>query len=241
MEKFFSKSARVQIKKRIKKFGKKLNESYIKKRNAFTLAEALITLVIIGVIAAITIPQMKSENYSRKAWETMANKTIANLTQVSIQILLNYATLDDYLRLKDDDGTYFSIEDEGAVTRIASIYRKFMANTDATVKLSDTYFSNDIKNYQNKSIGFSLKNSYSGFYVTNDGVLIGFRLYGSCATTETNTFPPGYRESYSIDNVCGSVFFDINALKKPNKLGSDQFIIPIGKRGVEYDNNNVEN
>ena len=39
------------------------------KRSAFTLAEVLITLAIIGVVAAITIPSLV-KNYNEKAWES---------------------------------------------------------------------------------------------------------------------------------------------------------------------------
>ena len=37
--------------------------------NAFTLAEVLITLAIIGVVAAITIPSLVN-NYNEEAWST---------------------------------------------------------------------------------------------------------------------------------------------------------------------------
>ena len=40
-----------------------------RKRVAFTLAEVLITLAIIGVVAAITIPSLV-KNYNEKAWGT---------------------------------------------------------------------------------------------------------------------------------------------------------------------------
>ena len=42
------------------------------KKYGFTLAEVLITLGIIGVVAAITIPTLVS-NYKQRAWDTAAN------------------------------------------------------------------------------------------------------------------------------------------------------------------------
>ncbi len=38
----------------------------MKKRNAFTLAEVLITLGIIGVVAALTLPAIVQKNYEKE-------------------------------------------------------------------------------------------------------------------------------------------------------------------------------
>ena len=42
------------------------------KKNGFTLAEVLITLAIIGVVAAMTIPTLIA-NYQQKSWDTAAS------------------------------------------------------------------------------------------------------------------------------------------------------------------------
>ena len=48
------------------------------KRSAFTLAEILVTLAIIGVVAALTIPTLIN-NYQRKVLETKFKKTYAEI------------------------------------------------------------------------------------------------------------------------------------------------------------------
>lgn len=53
------------------------------KKKAFTLAEVLITLGIIGVVAALTMPSLMS-NYRRKVAETQLKQTYS--------ILLNAVT-----------------------------------------------------------------------------------------------------------------------------------------------------
>lgn len=58
------------------------------KMRAFTLAEVLITLGIIGVVAALTIPILIS-NYQETSYNTMALKTYSNLTNAYKQILAN--------------------------------------------------------------------------------------------------------------------------------------------------------
>ena len=46
----------------------------------FTLAEVLITLTIIGVVAAITIPSL-IQNYQYRAWTAQLKKSYATLNQ----------------------------------------------------------------------------------------------------------------------------------------------------------------
>ena len=67
-------------------------------------------------------------------------------------------------------------------------------------------------------------------------MLVGDKFYGSCDATENLANPPLERKKYAVTEICGSVFYDVNAYKKPNKLGSDQYIIPVGLRGMKYDN-----
>ena len=52
-----------------------------RKRVAFTLAEVLITLAIIGVVAVLTVPAL-IQNYNAKAWET-AQKVFTNRLEVA--------------------------------------------------------------------------------------------------------------------------------------------------------------
>lgn len=53
---------------------------YFNKKFAFTLSEVLITLVIIGVVAAITVPVLFA-NYQEKAIKSSLKKNYSALTQ----------------------------------------------------------------------------------------------------------------------------------------------------------------
>ena len=206
------------------------------KSNAFTLSEAIITLVIIGIIAVICIPQLIFGDTSKKGQMALAKKMNGYLAQASIEILLHNAVLDDFLDLKDEKGR-FSIEgsDTADITkRMSNLYLKYLSDVDISVKQNE-YFENSLLNYDKTPLGSSLKDLYSDFFYVNDGMIIGFRFYGTCSATETNTVLPELRNRQSVENVCGSVFYDINAFSKPNKLGTDQFIIPVGKRGIVYE------
>ena len=62
-------------------------------RAAFTLAEVLITLGIIGIVAAMTIPNL-IYNYQKKVWVNQLKSTHAILTQGFKRILADDNTTD---------------------------------------------------------------------------------------------------------------------------------------------------
>ena len=73
----------------------------VKKKNGFTLAEVLITLAIIGIVAALTIPTLVM-NFNEKSWDS-ANKVFRarfeeamRLTNVT-QGISGYATTKDFV------------------------------------------------------------------------------------------------------------------------------------------------
>ena len=66
------------------------------RKNAFTLSEVLITLVIIGVIAAITVPSLMN-NTNAEEYRASLKKAISGLNQALIlEYSLNGLTAKDY-------------------------------------------------------------------------------------------------------------------------------------------------
>lgn len=58
-------------------------------KKAFTLAEVLITLGIIGVVAAMTMPTL-IQNYQKKVWAIQLKKSV-NIIQNSIKMIKSEA------------------------------------------------------------------------------------------------------------------------------------------------------
>lgn len=210
-------------------------KKYFKKLKAFTLSEAIVVIVILGVIASITVPQVMTVNYNDKANNTLGKKMVSYLDNAMVGILDKYATIDDFTRLKDSQG-YFSVEDSGAEERFAKLVKEFLLDINFEMDKSKEYFNNKIMLYNKELTDEVLKDAYPVMFYANDGVILGFRFYGSCSAVEKYATPPEYQRSYEVTDSCGSVFMDVNAYKRPNKLGSDQFIVPIYKRGLKYDN-----
>ena len=209
-------------------------EKYIKKI-AYTISEIIITIIIMGIILGITITAIKIYNLNDKNFKILSWKMAENIESATLQILLNHSSYDDFLRIKDGSG-YFSIEDANITKRMSNLYANYLSDVKYGVDLNNDYFSSKIFDYNRSSTGEKLKDAYSNFFYVTDGMVIGFRFYQGCNSTEQNANPPEHKGKYPVYKVCGSIFYDINSFKKPNKLGSDQYILPIYKRGIKYNN-----
>lgn len=78
----------------------------MKKKNAFTLAEVLITLGIIGIVAAMTLPALIA-NYKRQEYSTRIKKFYSTLSQAIIRSEVDNGAAIYWTKanqLKDDEG-----------------------------------------------------------------------------------------------------------------------------------------
>ncbi len=205
------------------------------KKHGFTMSEALIVLVIMGVIGTIVLPQIKTINPSQKGMTTLATRMSESLTEATTKMLSLNASVDDLTVLKRGDDV-FSIADANVTPKMAELFLDYLSDVGFKVDTSKEYFNQEILDYKRNSTGVTIKGAYSNFHFANNGVLVGYRFYGNCTTTEKNANPPKETVKYEVTDSCGSVFYDVNSFKKPNKLGSDQYIIPVGVRGMKFDN-----
>ena len=115
-------------------------EKSIKKLKGFTLTEAILVIILIGVIAAITIPQLLITNPTKQGWDTMAEKTAGLLVQANYYILIYDTKLDDYTKLIHNN-TEFSITSTGAAAKISDLHKKYIAHVVGKINLNDKYFT----------------------------------------------------------------------------------------------------
>ena len=207
----------------------------MRKSRGFTLTEAFITMVILGLIAIVVIPQILIEDRRQANWDVMAQKMQGYITQATIEIKLWNTSLDDFSRMKMGN-EYFAITDAGVEQKFSKLYQNYMQDVQLKVNTANEYFNTEMVDYNKTPLGMTLKEAYSDFFHVNDGMIMGFKFYQSCDATEQNANPPLVRNKYAVNKICGSIFYDINSYAKPNRLGADQYILPIGMKGLEYEN-----
>ncbi len=186
---------------------------FTRRKAAFTLAEVLITLGIIGVVAAMTLPLLIS-NYQHKVLETQFKKAYSELSQVILQIHTNTGielipnNFSNKYKLSDCLKEYYHIiEDCGRVN----------VHTKGCIQLSpteDDVWNIDIyKSYSGKAINFGYIDD--GVLITNNGTTLLFEQGSQAATV--GRFLIGV---------------DINGFKqKPNRFGHDVFVFEIEPSG----------
>ena len=182
------------------------------KKAAFTLAEVLITLGIIGVVAAMTMPSL-IQNYQEKATVTKLKKCYSLVSQAYVSIL-------------NDEG--------GSDTLQAGDDLEMMEKFGKYLKYQKTCGRNKgcFPNVTYKSV---TGNGYSKWEddttdrsraILTDGTLIMFNLNA----LRNNS-----------DNFYAQIYVDINGFKGPNQLGRDFFyfyistekIVPGGAKVLE--------
>ena len=165
----------------------------------FTLAEVLITLGIIGIVAAMTIPNL-STHLRGKRLQSQFNKTYSELNQAA---RLFYADNDMPVRDYKTDNDYSLT---GTLTTFMSYFKGSIKNQGDIWKYFDS--NNNLKNY-------NLNGEETTSYPC-DATPVITDLNGRLYTMDTVTY---YTVSYG-PKIC----VDINGIDKPNKWGVDRFV-----------------
>ena len=181
-----------------------MEKTFLQFNKAFTLAEVLITLVIIGVVAAMTIPTLIN-NTKKQEYVAGCKKAYSVLSQALYKIGQNNGyPVGDY--------TFFSEEniiDE--FSKVLSVFKICDSFNECSGKsiYDYKYLNNDLNNH-NVSDGRTI--------ITNDG-----QMYSMIVS---------YGGTYGISsednaNTLARILVDVNGSKNPNQFGYDTFIFYI--------------
>ncbi|MDD3151029.1 MAG: prepilin-type N-terminal cleavage/methylation domain-containing protein [Candidatus Gastranaerophilales bacterium] len=206
----------------------------MKKKSGFTLAETLIVIAIIGIIASIVTPMLfgtTSDAELKAAWK----KSYSDLTQATQLIAVdNGGTLagaftGDVLGSEDLKNAYASKLNIIKDCSGTSTY----GGTGTGASAEGCWHSGANSWYKLNGIGLN-SYSYPGLII-NNGSLMYFYLNRSDCNFDLSTYGANYTR-------CGFLIIDINGFKKPNIYGKDIFmvnitsnaLVPAGARGF-YD------
>ncbi|MCM1338174.1 MAG: prepilin-type N-terminal cleavage/methylation domain-containing protein [Muribaculaceae bacterium] len=208
----------------------------------FTLAEVLITLGIIGIIAALTIPNL-IQNYQQKKSINTWKKAYATFTQVAKQISYDYDvdTFEQAVRLQEtEDG----LKPNGVeVTQsVINLFSKYFKNINASCNGDCKFGNRKISGWKCDGILAKYVGSKTDYKYLN-GKDAGFWILGYYRTACFQT--PDY--VFAIDTNTtgfGRISVDTNGKYPPNTIGKDIFtlnmqnlnnVIPAGA-GTYYSN-----
>lgn len=193
------------------------------KVRGFTLAELLITIGIIGVISAITIPSLinktqEMENYNRfrKKYSEIANATSLLMNDYGGKI--NATTF--------SDGSPNS-EDDNLMTAYLK-YLKLQKMCSAGNIPGNCWNSDSVYRFDNGQLyGGSdwWNNAYDSAAILSDGSY--FLIY-------INTSAISCNDNAASSSECARMYVDVNGIKKPNQVGKDIFNMNLHQTKLGY-------
>lgn len=192
--------------------------------SAFTLAEVLITLAIIGIVAALTIPTLIN-NYQKSQYVTGYKKAFSMWAQTAIKMANDSGCPGNLACFFDSTSAqvmgpkiipYFKVVKTCASGETGCFASTSYMNYDHTNPTTTLGTTSDYYNYQ---------------FVTADGMSVAIDYpYVACGTDLSGI--PGSNSR----KTCLDVWVDSNGVKPPNTLGRDlfRFFITNGKGPAVY-------
>lgn len=172
------------------------------KLSGFTLAEVLITLAIIGVVAATVIPGIIT-NAQNKDMAVAERKARSTLSNAFMKAKMDNGGSLDGVKLGEELQNYIKVTENCNLTMS---YKCWHPTGEAKILQSDGSYGN-----WGSSINWGLR--------TQDGMYIRLgRGALNCNQPDTNS---GCHVRTATAGLCGALYIDINGAKNPNVFGKD--------------------
>jgi len=173
-----------------------------KLKNAFTLAEVLVTLAIIGVVSALTVPGLMN-SYQKQTYVTQLHKVYNEMSQA----LTQYKTDRNAINLKEA-----GLSSDANVQSFIETYFKVINKCDSAILPC-----------------FAAANEYKSMGGTSVSSLFDSTGYKSYVLASGASIRPIY--SLDGDKLM-NIMVDINGTKGPNIAGRDFFFIYVYNNGT---------
>ncbi len=180
----------------------------MKLKKAFTLAEAILTMTILGIIAATMVTTLKPSQYKQQGYDTLKKKVYAELDGVMQTFIVECCkdmkaksvyqynattTCDRSTTASTNFGYQGGTNDYGV--DVTKIFAKYMRGTNATAKAT---------------------------------------AVGTCPA-KTNYTVLKLKNGVCIYFGANSIKVDVNGSQKPDEVGSDQMVLTVGDDGIVED------
>lgn len=196
-------------------------------KKAFTLAEVLITLGIIGIVAAMTLPTL-IQNSQQKETVAKLKKINSIMSQAILRSVADNGEISSWGLVSwtnsDED-----LSDEENLANRAPL-QIFIEKIKPYLKIIAECGRGDKCSFDAVSERTSLDGTAFGTWgkesiVLPDGIVIrGITIYSPSCTA--------VRGSGLLSKICGEMFIDINGRKGPNATGKDVFLFYITNNGL---------
>ena len=186
---------------------------------AFTMAEAIIVMTILGIIATIMITNLKMTEYRDRALQVQAKKVIEQIDQATQQIIINHTINGSLSQIYHaTNNSVINVVD--SITSMPIYYKKYMYAVRTATPIDMTFLQDVSYGGVKDLVPIKLKDGTCFVY----GNTIGPR----------HTMYPGIT-GLNVNVTHGFIYLDVNCEDEPNKQGKDEFVIPLYEYGIKYD------
>lgn len=190
-------------------------------KKAFTMAEAILVMTILGIIATIMITTLKPAEFKEKGMNILSKKILSEIDGATTQIILNDSA-------------------DGSFNKLYSNFKVNTSNFGTNTALKGNELGNLYKKYLTATRTACNNSADCPCYVDANSNAF-FLKDGACLRITTGneddikTILPGETSPQNKSTTYGSIFFDINGKEEPNMEGKDQFLLPLNSNGIWYD------
>ncbi len=230
---FKDKSARLLTLRRLK--------HHSPRRIAFTLAEVLITLGIIGVVAAMTLPAL-IQNYQDKELISRTKKVFAEINNVISLAQKDLGVIGDNSFLFNETDSDYVVAKNLAKYFNGAIVCENSAQNGCSKYYYDIKYSSIVLDENNSATTTS---GQGAKIILPSGAILRIEsIKTGCAPIEITT-PATNEYGQPIKNPDGStvmktftrtncafIYFDVNGTKRPNQFGRDNFVATVYRNKV---------
>ena len=181
-------------------------------KKAFTMAEAIMVMVILGIIATIMISTMKPTEFRDRGFAVLAKKVLGQIDSATTQIIFNNAWNSSMANLYNPTNASLQYSFSSNCTWTRDYYKKYLVGT-------------------RESVAGAWCKKGTTYMMLKDGSCLGF---GAAAA---NSWIPGESGSVTKNTYAteiGAIYIDLNDDDEPNIYGKDQYILPISAEGIAY-------
>ena len=187
------------------------------KKFGFTLAEVLITLAIIGVVATMTIPTLVAE-YQQKSWDTATSVFNRRLGE-ALKIMNANGSLSGYNSTEDfvaELGKHIKISKTCSKDKLSDCFVSEILTTADPVETSKLQSAKNLNSTADPEYGTDTM-----------GVMFADGVTALVAYNKNTPYDPysnqivsvnGDGKSASLSTKAISILYDVNGLKSPNEM-----------------------
>jgi prepilin-type N-terminal cleavage/methylation domain-containing protein len=218
------------------------------KKRGFTLAEVLITLGIVGVVASLTAPSLVSTGQNKVNGSKLA--ATVSLLESAFHNAIATEGVENLYQTKMWENAPVCVGN-GACNSTENDVRKFAGELGRYLTISsfrttyplDCYDEAGVKVYQmsnNLGKGDELERTYpdgqgrNGFpFFLKNGAIVTIDTYMNASPSE-DVKQDAIDRGSSLYTEAADVFIDVNGFEAPNVVGRDIFAFYLGENGTLY-------